>query len=272
MFVHALELFALGLVASVVGSLAGLGGGFLLTPALRIFFKLPPAEASGLSLVLVMANVTGASIAFLRQGRIDLKLVTVMGLCALPGSVLGAIAVRYAAPVGFDAFYAALLGVLSFDMFRRKGGAFSGRLARHLPWGHPRTIFDRASNGELTYTVSWPMAGLLGAVAGFASSFLGIGGGVIVVPSLLNFFAMPVHFVSATSSSVILYSAPVGIATHGLRGDIDWPLTPALVVAGLIGGQTGATISRHIPGGVLTKVIGVALGLAALGLIVSHLL
>jgi uncharacterized membrane protein YfcA len=87
---------AIGFVAATIGSLAGLGGGFLVAPVLRIFFGLPPDEAAATSLVLVLGNVASASVAFMRQGRVDVRLAVLMGVVAIPGSILGALLVKHA--------------------------------------------------------------------------------------------------------------------------------------------------------------------------------
>lgn len=267
---HALELFALALVAATIGSLAGLGGGFLIAPALRIFYHLPPAQAAGLSLVMVTANVLSASIAFLRQGRVLLALAVPMGIAAIPGSILGALLVRYSPGKIFDYAYAVLLLVLIVDLLRRGKAAETGR-HRPLPGGVERTFVDRVTGKSFTYSRSLPIAIATGAVTGFLSSFFGVGGGILVVPMLLKVFVIPAHVVSASSHMVILFSAPFGVAAHAANGDIDWRLGAGLVLGGLAGGQLGATLSRRMSGAWLVRVLAMVLGLAAIGLIASHL-
>jgi uncharacterized membrane protein YfcA len=247
--VHALQLFALAVVAATVGSLAGLGGGFLVTPALRIFFHLPPDQAAGLSLLMVTANVFSASIAFMRQGRVLLALAVPMGIAAIPTSIVGALIV---------------------DLLRRSKAAELGK-HRPLPWGVERSFIDRTSGHAFTYSRSLPIAIATGIVTGFLSSFFGIGGGLLVVPMLLKVFVIPAHVVSASSHMVILFSAPFGVAVHAASGDIDWRLGIGLAAGGLTGGQIGAAVSKRLSGAWIVKILAIVLGLAAIGLIVSHL-
>jgi uncharacterized membrane protein YfcA len=267
--IHALVMAAIGILAATIGSLAGLGGGFIVAPVLRIAFDLPPEQAAATSLVLVVANVASASVAFVRQGRVDMRLALTMGLPAIPGSIAGAYLVKRAPVAWFDLTYAAMLAFLALDLLRRKREVAAGSLAR-IPWSKPRTFHDRVSGADITYTQSPPIAAIAGITMGFLSSFFGIGGGVIVVPILLRVFAMPAHIVSATSHMVILFSAPFGVATHALQGNIYWLDAAPLAAGGLIGGQFGAAISRKISGVTLVRFLATVLGLAAVGLMIDH--
>jgi uncharacterized membrane protein YfcA len=267
---QSLELFILAVVAATIGSLAGLGGGFLITPVLRIFYHLPPAHAAGLSLLMVTANVFSASIAFLRQGRVLLALAVPMGIAAIPGSIVGALLVHLAPGKVFDYSYAVLLLVIIADMLRR-GKAIELGTHRKLPWGVERTFTDRVTGYTFRYSRSVPVAVAVGAATGFLSSFFGIGGGILVVPVLLKLFAIPAHVVSASSHMVILFSAPVGVAVHAVNGDVDWRFGLGLTAGGLVGGQIGAALSRRISGGSFVKILAAVLALAAGGLVVSDL-
>src|SRR5271163_3109516 len=137
LFTHAAEMFALGVVGATIGSLVGLGGGFIVAPLLRLIFHLSPAQSAATSLVLVLANVASASAAFYRQGRIDIRLGVTMGLLAIPGSFLGAYLVRFAPGTLFDLLYSTLLALLAIDLLRRSDKHAVGHVAA-LPWSRAR--------------------------------------------------------------------------------------------------------------------------------------
>ncbi len=264
-------MFALGTLAATIGSLAGLGGGFIIGPALRVFFHRSPETAASASLIMVLANVSSASFAFLRQGRIDIRLALTMGLLAIPGSILGAIVVASASAAWFDLAYSIMLACFAFSMLNDGGKLVTGSFAR-LPWARERTFVDRISGRTYRYTESPPTAVGAGLVIGFFSSFFGIGGGVFVVPLLLRVFAMPAHIVSATSHAIILFSVPFGIATHALRGSILWNDAFPLAAGGLVGGQLGAGASRHLSGKMLVRLVGIVLAVVAASLAIQQLL
>ena len=82
----ALELFAVGVAASIFGSIVGLGGGFVIIPVLRIAFGVPPAQVAGTSLLMVLANTAASTFGYLRARTIDLRLAGPFTLGAVPGS------------------------------------------------------------------------------------------------------------------------------------------------------------------------------------------
>ena len=267
---HAFQLFVLAVCAATIGSLAGLGGGFLVTPVLRIFYHLPPDQAAGLSLVMVTANVLSASIAFLRQGRVLLALAIPMGIAAIPGSIAGALLVHLSPGNLFDFLYAGMLAMTIVDLLRRGKRAELG-VHRTLPWGVERTFTDRVTGLSFAYSRSLPVALATGVTTGFLSSFFGIGGGILVVPVLLKIFGIPAHVVSASSHLVILFSAPFGVVAHALAGDVDWRSGASLAAGGIAGGQLGAAISKRISATWIVRILALVLAFAAFGLVASHL-
>ena len=255
----------LGVVAAAIGSLAGLGGGFIVAPMLRIFFDAPPDEAAATSLVFVLANVASASIAFVRQGRVDVRLAAIVGVAAIPTGIAGAFAVRHANATFFDLIYACILAFFAATLFRRAEARADGHVAR-LWWSRKRTFRDRISGVDHSYAESGPIAAGTGLFTGFLSSFFGIGGGTVVVPVLLRVFAMPAHVVAATSHLIILISAPFGVAAHAYAGDVRWLDALPLAAGGLAGGQIGAFASKRLSAAVLVRIVAVVLAAAAISL------
>jgi hypothetical protein len=82
---------------------------------------------------------------------------------------------------------------------------------------------------------------------------------------------MPAHIVSATSHTVILFSAPFGVAAHALNGSIDWSDALPLALGGLAGGQIGAKVSKYLSGPRLVRILAIVLTVAAASLIGDHL-
>ena len=90
----ALELFAIGVAASIFGSIVGLGGGFVIIPVLRVAFGVPPAQVAGTSLLMVLANTGASTFGYLRARVVDLRLAMPFTLGAVPGSIIGVFAVK----------------------------------------------------------------------------------------------------------------------------------------------------------------------------------
>jgi hypothetical protein len=250
--VEFIGLFLCAIAASVFGSVVGLGGGFVMVPILRVAFGIVPTIASATSLFLVFANTAAASVGFMRDKRVDVPLALLLAIGAIPGSIIGVAVVHHVTVVQFDTIYGVLLVILAIATLRRRG------------------ITSRAP-GEKTF-LHEPWAAIpAGLVMGVASSLFGVGGGIIVVPLMLIAARMPPHVAAATSAFVILLSAPVGIVTHIIAGDAQWALIAPLVLGGLVGGSLGPSIARRISSPQLINLLVAAFILAAIGLVVKHL-
>ncbi|HTV73388.1 MAG TPA: sulfite exporter TauE/SafE family protein [Candidatus Acidoferrales bacterium] len=265
--VEIVAFFLIGTLAAIVGSLVGLGGGVLVVPVLRIVFAVSPAGTAGAALVMVFANSLSATVAYVRQRRVDVRAGLFIAATGIPGSIAGAICVHYVSFVDFDLIYSALLIYVATDAIRRSR---THQRAGHSPRKNlGQRVLRDASGKEYRYRENVPVLLVVGVVTGFASSFFGIGGGTIVIPALM-FFDVPAHIVTATSQFAIAFTSPVGVATHLLSHDIQWGIALPLAVGGLIGGQIGPRIAKRLSPAQLLIALAVTLIAAALSLILDH--
>jgi uncharacterized protein len=249
----ALELFAAAFVASVFGSMVGLGGGFILVPILRLFLGFSPAYAAGTSLVLIVANSASGAFTYLLQRRVHLKIGLLIAAGGLPGSLLGAIASFHISAKLFDALLAVLLIAVAVDM----------------AWNAERRMAGRVEQDRVTSIkgMSYRAAVALGFVVGIFGSLFGLGGGIVLVPSFLYFSELPAHAISATSHFAILLTSPVGLAVHAIQHDIIANDILPLVLGGLLGGPIGARLSLRLRSPQLLVVVAIALVTAAVTLV-----
>jgi uncharacterized membrane protein YfcA len=254
----ALELFAAAFVASVFGSMVGLGGGFILVPILRLFFGLSPAVAAGTSLALVVANSASGAFTYLLQKRVHVKLGLLIAAGGIPGSILGAILVQHISAQAFDwIFCVFLLGVAGDMVFNAQ-----------------RRVGQRVETRDVSEIkgMSYRVAVFAGFAVGVIGSLLGVGGGVIIVPTLLYFSELPAHAISATSHFGIVLTSPVGLITHWVQGDIRVQDVIPLVCGGLLGGPIGARLSLRLQSKQLLYFVAAALVVAAAALVLRHVL
>jgi len=242
-------LFVIGLLASILGSMVGLGGGFIIVPVLRIFYGLSPPLAAGTSLALVIANSASASTSYLLQRRVHLRTGWLVAAGGIPGGILGAIAVKHAPPRVFDWLFAAFLLVVSADI----------AINRERRLAHRTAPAPGKENARGTLAT--------GFAVGFVSSLFGVGGGVILIPSLLYFSALPAHVIAATSQFAILLTSPIGFLTQLFQHDVAWSYAIPLVLGGILGGPIGARLSSRIKSPVLMLCVACALTAAALALV-----
>ena len=224
----------------------------MIVPVLRIAFGASPAEAAGTSLVMVLANTAAATFGYLRHRVVDLRLAVPLTIGAVPGSIAGVFAVQHFSSAGFDIAYGFVLIMNAVLVLRR------------------RTLVSREA-GERTFAHDPRVAVAAGFGVGFFSSLFGIGGGVVLIPLLLIGARMLPHIVTATSAFVITTTAPIGVVTHVLGGDVDWHFAVPLVLGGLAGGSIGPLIAKRVSSPRLITLLATALILAAVGLALRHI-
>ena len=87
----------------------------------------------------------------------------------------------------------------------------------------------------------------VGLAAGAFGALFGVGGGIVIVPLLVYFFALDQRRASATSLAAILVTAIAGATTYALHGEVK-PGAAALVglpaVAGVI---AGTALQQRVP-------------------------
>ena len=112
---------------------------------------------------------------------------------------------------------------------------------------------------------------LLGLTAGFASSFLGIGGGLIIVPVLLVAFHYRLKTAVGTSLAAIVLISAVGVLTEALvkRQNIHWGMGAVLTIGSLLGSWLGGRVLTRVPETPLRLLYTGFLALAAYRMFVS---
>ncbi len=249
----ALELFGAAFIASVFGSMVGLGGGFILVPILRIFLGFSPANAAGTSLVLIVANSASGAFTYLLHRRVHLKIGILIAIGGIPSSILGAIVSLHIPVRIFDILLAVVLIAIAVDM----------------AWNAEKRIAGRPEGREIRELkgMSYRGALALGFVVGIFLSLFGLGGGIVLVPSFLYFSELPAHAISATSHFAILLTSPPGLITHILQHDVVGKDVVPLVAGGLLGGPIGARLSLRLRSPQLLIVVAIALVTAAITLV-----
>lgn len=118
---------------------------------------------------------------------------------------------------------------------------------------------------------------LIGLLAGFFAGYLGIGGGLIMVPALTWLFVRDpataeyaVHMAVATSLSSMLITSLSSIRAHHRRGAIRWGTARDLAPGLLIGAVLGALLAVRLSTDMLAAVFGVYAALAGIQLLIGR--
>jgi uncharacterized membrane protein YfcA len=96
-----------------------------------------------------------------------------------------------------------------------------------------------------------------GAVAGLTAGFLGVGGGIILVPMMVGLLGLSQHKAHGTSLAAIIPIAIAGMLVYALRGHIDWVLVATIGSGSIIGVIVGAKLMMKVPARRLRQLFGV---------------
>lgn len=265
-------LVLLGVGVGAYGTMIGAGGGFVLVPMLLLLYPDDPPElVTSISLAVVFFNALSGTAAYVHQRRVDFLAANAFAAATIPGAIAGALVVGYIPRSVFDVVFAILLLAVSTFLILRPAARVRQRT--HRRGEVSRMLTDR--NGD-TYAYSYNVitGAMLSVGVGFLSSLLGIGGGIIHVPLMVQVLLFPAHIATATSHYVLMVSALVGTLVHLASGDLQggYAETAALAVGVLVGAQVGARLSVRVRGTSLIRLLAGALMLVAVRLLLAPLL
>jgi uncharacterized membrane protein YfcA len=272
--INSVWLILVGFVVGVLGGFFGVGGSFLVGPAL-FGFGVPMNFVVGTDL----AHIVGKSIVAARKhstlGNIDLKLGGIMVIGTIIGVEGGAQLVQelkktahidMVIGVSFIFILVAISAFMGWETWKtlnpsraeKKAKEKAKKLSPHrefMVFGH---IAKKIQNFNLPPHISLPASGIqrisvwsiivVALVGGFFSGFLGGGAGYIRMPSMIYLLGIPTHIAVGTDLFEIIISAGYGTFTHALKGNVDILIALVMHTGAAIGAQIGATLTQYFNG------------------------
>lgn len=270
-------LITVGFLIGTLGTLIGAGGGFILVPLLIIFHpELSPEAITAISMAVVALNAISGSVAYMRAKRIDYKAGLIFALFTIPGAILGVLTTKVIPRTIFDVIFGITLFLLAAFLFF-KGGKDSAMRQLAIPkkgWIQQRLTDKWKEQYEYSYDVR--KGAILSVFVGYFSPLLGIGGGIIHVPAMVEWLRFPVHIATATSHFILVFMATASVIVHFYGGSYNDPLVSHMVVGlaiGVIpGAQLGAFLSRRMHGKFIIRALALSLMLVGIRILVSRFL
>ena len=236
---------AITAAAALYGTIAGLGGGIIIVPAL-LLTGVALSTATPLSLTAVFVGAIAGLLPVARRRLIDRSALFTLAPAALIGSALGGVAAQRLPEEPLLLVFALVAVAVARDAL--------------LP-DRPRSATkNEHRTGQLM---------LGGGAGGFFSGALGIGGGVFVVPAARRFGPMRIEAATATSVAVIVGSSAIGVFSNlATATTVGAGITPPeLLAAGIgaaLGGFAGGQLSPRVPERARSLLIATVAAAAAL--------
>jgi uncharacterized membrane protein YfcA len=228
--------FLIGLLAGVFGGLFGVGGGLVMIPLMVGFLRLTQIKAHGTSLAaMVFVGISGAA-TYALQGSVDLPASLVLAGSAMVTAYWGARYASFLPEKRLKRAFGIFLVIVSVLLFLKP--FLSGLTCPAEGWSKVLVLLAA------------------GALTGFLSGMMGVGGAVIMIPAMVLLVGMDQHTAQGSS---LLTMVPMGIAgslTHIHYGNVETRLLWGLVPGVLIGTYCGGTAAHFIADGILRVVFG----------------
>lgn len=288
--VNIILLVFLGLVVGFLAGLFGVGGGFLLTPLLNVFFGIPYNVAVGSSLAQMVITALSGSMRHMKQKNVDYKLALTFFTGAVAGvrigiNILGSFSsdVQYCIRGHYVCqldlymsiiYLVFLISVSSFMLYETFRARFPDceadtGISRKIRKISLPPLFHFLSLENKPMSI-WPILGL-GLLIGTLSGLLGVGGGFILMPTLVYLLGIPTRTAIGTSMVQTFFTALFGASNHFIRGNVDILLVMLILPGSVMGAQTGAWLTTKINCVSLRKYFGFMVLFSALVIILKYL-
>lgn len=260
----------LGIVIGAYGTIIGAGGGFVLMPVLLLLYPdETPELLTAISLAVVFFNASSGSAAYAKMKRIDYKSGIIFSIATIPGAILGSISTSYINRNIFNFVFGMIIMAASAYLFLKPSKPANPKTisSKHLT---AISFIDKEGN-LYNYRYNRLIGIVISVFVGYLSSLLGIGGGIIHVPILVNVLDFPVHAATATSHFILAIMALTGTIVHIITGSFSGGIGRTLAIGAgtLFGAQIGAKLSSKVHGKWILK--GLALALLFVGIRILYL-
>lgn len=266
-------LFIFSLIAGLLGSLTGLGGGVVVIPVLVLLFHINIHYAMGASLISVIATSSGTTIAYMREGYTNLRIGMFLEAPAVVGAFIGALLIAYVSKSLLSIIFSFVLFFSAYLTLKRKEP--QDQYTSSHPWATALNL-DGSYPHQLTekkyHVQNVPIAFGIMAIAGLLSGLLGIGSGALKVLAMDQALRLPYKVATTTSNFMIGITAAVSAGIYFAQGYIHPMITFPVMLGVIIGSFTGAKLISKIHNNVLRYIFSIVICVIGLQMLYKALM
>ena len=262
-----LELFIMfgGVAAGFVGALMGIGGGVFLVPILNGVLGVGFSEATAISLVTVLGTSASAVMTPPAKKLLNLRLAIALLLFSVSGATTGALTLDLLSTRTKQVIFGVTAVIIGTILFKRSASRNNMPAAGADTGSLGGTLYDDDTKREMSYRVKrLPVAAGVSFAAGTLASYIGIGGGVLIVPTLNSLCGVPLRVAAATSVLMIGVTAVPGAVAYWAKGFLgDYHLAAVATIGSLIGFRIGLYVGPRASVQRLKELLVAILGIVA---------
>jgi uncharacterized membrane protein YfcA len=265
-------LIAVGFAVGFLAGIVGIGGGVLIVPFLYFFYEhaawsgitldaeLHGVVASATSLFIIIPTAVSGIYTYSRSGLVAWRPVIPIGIAAVLAAVLSALLAARVPAELLKLFFGVFLLYTTYQMLHRSAGEVKGEERHNLA-----------------------LSALTGFAVGTLSALLGVGGGLIAIPLLMNVVRLDMKKLAATSLAIVLFAATAGTLTYVVTG---WqvPHLPAghagyvhlaaalpMIPGAMLAARWGAKVNQRMDAKRLRQMFAVLLSFMGLRMIIANI-
>jgi uncharacterized membrane protein YfcA len=277
-----------GLLIGILFGFFGMGGSFLVTPALLVMgYEANVAVGSGLAFVFGTSVI--ATLKHRDLGQVDYKLGVLMIAGTTAGIEVGKIGLEYLQHIGLadtvvSVAYVGLLGGIGVFVTREAlkdgdDGGLDHDADADLDEADIPDIAKKIQSYRVPpmmslrggFSVSLWMILLVAFATGLLSGFLGVGGGFIRMPALFYLIGVPVPVAVGTDLFEIVFSGGIGSFLYAQSGAVDLSIVVPLLAGSALGARLGAAATSLVDEEDIKVYFGVMLLLGAIAVAVRQI-
>lgn len=253
--IEIIQFIIIAVLAGFLGSLVGLGGGIIITPALTILFGIDIKYAIGASIIAVIATSSGSAIAFVKDHVSNMRVGMLLEVFTTAGGVVGALMAGIFSSKLLYIFFSLILLNSFYGMLKKTGLITKVKKEEEKVENDKyadryklnSTYYDKATGKTVAYNVTnVPQGALVMFGAGFASGLLGIGSGAFKVVALDSYMKLPIKVSTATSNFMMGVTATASALIYFFNGTINPAIAAPIAIGTLIGSRTGAKVMQRL--------------------------
>ncbi len=285
--IMAWKLILLGFTVGVIGGFFGVGGAFMVTPALNVF-GFPMAYAIGTDMAHIAGKSIVATAKHRKYGNVDMRLGLLMIVGTAIGIEGGANAIMWLEKVGRVDYvvritYMVLLFGLSTYMFfeyyqltkgtkvqssKPVSDAGTSGLALKMQKLHIPPMIHLKVSG---FKISMWVVLIVSACTGFLAGFLGVGGGFIRMPSLIYVIGCPTRVAVGTDLFEIVITGAYGAFSYALKQRVELIAAAVMLIGAAVGAQFGTLATQYVKGLKIRIYFASTMALAGVSVIFKHI-
>ena len=273
-----------GMTVGMVGGFIGVGGGYMVTPAL-IVFGFPGYMASGIDVMHIAGKSVVATIRHRQLGNIDWILGLTMVGGTMMGVEMGVRLLNYTKALGLSGIalltgsVGIMIGLFLYTQIEThkaqkkineltKAGKTVGRELRvsTLPLFFQSIALRpivRCHTARIVISM-WVIV-IIGIATGVLAGFFGVGGGFIRVPALVYIAGATTHIAVGTDLLEIVVSGGYGALRQYMSGNVDMIAVWFMIIGAMFGAQFGSIATSFVRGPAIRYILSYSLVLATTG-------